>query len=331
MAFSMRFNPIQTSHGSPCPILNSGRSSPFDLLLRSASPLMFGYGETGGSPASSVKSTPSNSRCPTPVLELTSTSALNARKRACPPETPRRKTTITKKQKSENQDAKIDAFFKPTPIKTSRHDVKQKGPATELPSSTDQSPPQIFGRASVGVSVAKPAMPPTPRKVKRASIDAGCSSLQFSPEFPPPAAPVRPLARRIDVLVNPTRNQQNKAPVKRALFGPVDTAALRTFLDTELEKISQKKKQRWNFDFENDMPLDDVNGNKWETITDVPSVYVGGCSRDDLSSEQKHAPAVNTAVGVEDLSLKLHRRRTRIDDFFTQSKNMYNVFANTKA
>ena len=52
--------------------------------------------------------------------------------------------------------------------------------------------------------------------------------------------------------------------VKRNLFGTVDHEQIRDDLDRELQLISEEKKRKWNFDFENCQPL--RGRYKWERV-----------------------------------------------------------------
>ncbi|XP_028397044.1 uncharacterized protein LOC114520898 [Dendronephthya gigantea] len=56
----------------------------------------------------------------------------------------------------------------------------------------------------------------------------------------------------------------------RNLFGPIDHEQLRTELETELKRITDEKKRRWNFDFVKLKPLD--GDFSWQRIGDNRSV-----------------------------------------------------------
>lgn len=56
----------------------------------------------------------------------------------------------------------------------------------------------------------------------------------------------------------------------RSLFGPIDHAQLRAELQSELRRIADEKKRRWNFDFLEVKPLE--GDFLWQRISEDPSV-----------------------------------------------------------
>ena len=54
------------------------------------------------------------------------------------------------------------------------------------------------------------------------------------------------------------------ARVRRALFGPVDHEENRRFVQRELERGRREASKRWNYDFENDRPLE--GRHMWEPV-----------------------------------------------------------------
>lgn len=59
-------------------------------------------------------------------------------------------------------------------------------------------------------------------------------------------------------------SSRGKVAVKRSLFGTVDHEQIRDDLNRELKRISEEKRRKWNFDFENFKPL--RGRYKWERV-----------------------------------------------------------------
>ena len=68
----------------------------------------------------------------------------------------------------------------------------------------------------------------------------------------------------------------------RSLFGPIDHAQLRAELETELRRIAEEKKRRWNFDFVKVEPLD--GDFLWQRIGESRSVGLS-TSEDQVTAE----------------------------------------------
>lgn len=69
--------------------------------------------------------------------------------------------------------------------------------------------------------------------------------------------------------------------VRRCLFGTVDHDALRKDLDTALAANKSEVNTKWNFNFDEDSPLDQVDGQfNWEIVDTkqeyIPSFYTRG-------------------------------------------------------
>lgn len=69
--------------------------------------------------------------------------------------------------------------------------------------------------------------------------------------------------------------------VRRCLFGPVDHDALRKDLDIALAPNNSDSKNKWNYNFDEDSPLDHVDGQfKWEIVDTekeyIPNFYTRG-------------------------------------------------------
>jgi hypothetical protein len=67
----------------------------------------------------------------------------------------------------------------------------------------------------------------------------------------------------------------------RNLFGPIDHAQLRAELDSELKRIAEEKKRRWNFDFVKAEPLD--GDFLWQEIGNDRST-VGVSTNEEIST-----------------------------------------------
>ena len=66
--------------------------------------------------------------------------------------------------------------------------------------------------------------------------------------------------------------------VRRALFGPVDHAENLRFVKQELERSQREAEKRWNYDFVNDRPVNDIDRRYvWESME---------------SSSQRHTPLI---------------------------------------
>lgn len=73
------------------------------------------------------------------------------------------------------------------------------------------------------------------------------------------------------------------AKVRRCLFGPPNTDN-HDFVEKELAAIRKRQSERWNFDFDNERPLNNVNGRYiWERIP--PQKYIPKALRLDYNVE----------------------------------------------
>ncbi|KAI8519053.1 cyclin-dependent protein serine/threonine kinase inhibitor [Branchiostoma belcheri] len=59
----------------------------------------------------------------------------------------------------------------------------------------------------------------------------------------------------------------------RRLFGPVDHEELERDLRSKIAAIHEESRQKYNFDFEAERPLD--GRFEWERVSDAPSFYIG--------------------------------------------------------
>ncbi|XP_064102842.1 cyclin-dependent kinase inhibitor 1B-like [Macrobrachium nipponense] len=80
---------------------------------------------------------------------------------------------------------------------------------------------------------------------------------------------------RRHLVPSPTPSQDHsaqEAQVRRNLFGPIDHEENLKFVQDELAKIAQCDRQKWNYDFETDRPLE--GRFHWEPVKEgVPQAY----------------------------------------------------------
>lgn len=86
-----------------------------------------------------------------------------------------------------------------------------------------------------------------------------------------------PSSIRTSRAVKNTAANIRKLPVKRSLFGPVDTEESMKFIERELKSVVDSSSNRWNFNFQTEEPIDDVDAKyewiKISTNESVPSAY----------------------------------------------------------
>lgn len=99
-------------------------------------------------------------------------------------------------------------------------------------------------------------------------------------------------------MSNPSdvRPVPHRSKVCRCLFGPVDSEQLRRDCDALMAGCLQEARERWNFDFVTETPLE---GNfVWERVRSLglPKVYLspGSRSRDDLGGDKR--PSTSSAL-----------------------------------
>lgn len=88
----------------------------------------------------------------------------------------------------------------------------------------------------------------------------------------------------------------HRSKVCRRLFGPVDSEQLRRDCDALMEGCLREARERWNFDFVTDTPLE---GNfVWERVRSLgmPKIYLSPGSRngDDLGGDKR--PSTSSAL-----------------------------------
>lgn len=57
--------------------------------------------------------------------------------------------------------------------------------------------------------------------------------------------------------------------VKRSLFGPIDHVSSQKFLEEELERIRTTQSEKWNFDFQHEVPLSQRGGFQWKSVAPI--------------------------------------------------------------
>ncbi|CAI9578326.1 unnamed protein product [Staurois parvus] len=73
--------------------------------------------------------------------------------------------------------------------------------------------------------------------------------------------------------------------VRRNLFGPVDHELLRADFEAVLKSTAEQARQRWNFDFVTETPLE---GNyKWEKVDCAHFLHPTEANESDSSKENK--------------------------------------------
>lgn len=88
----------------------------------------------------------------------------------------------------------------------------------------------------------------------------------------------------------------HRSKVCRRLFGPVDSEQLRRDCDALMEGCLREARERWNFDFVTETPLE---GNfVWERVRSLglPKIYLspGSRNRDDLGGDKR--PSTSSAL-----------------------------------
>lgn len=88
------------------------------------------------------------------------------------------------------------------------------------------------------------------------------------------------------------------AQVKRCLFGAPNSEDVHDFVEKQLASMRKRDSERWNFDFDNERPLNNVNGRyMWERIP--PQKYIPKALRFEYIS-QNVENTLSAAVGDED-------------------------------
>lgn len=83
-------------------------------------------------------------------------------------------------------------------------------------------------------------------------------------------------------------NGETVARVRRCLFGTPNSEDVHDFVEKELAAMRKRDAERWNFDFVNERPLNNVNGRYiWERIP--PQKYIPEALRlDYISQDVEH-------------------------------------------
>lgn len=71
---------------------------------------------------------------------------------------------------------------------------------------------------------------------------------------------------------------------RRSLFGPIDHDENNAYVQSELERVKEQDRQRWNFDFEKEKPL---KGRYAWSSAECPKDEVAGASTDASPSPEK--------------------------------------------
>ena len=94
----------------------------------------------------------------------------------------------------------------------------------------------------------------------------------------------------------------------RNLFGPIDHDQLRIELETELKRIADEKKRRWNFDFVKSEPVDGYF--LWQRIDDNCSVGFATCDESNNRISDSITPQSSVADTRNDESNEPTRNAT---------------------
>lgn len=120
--------------------------------------------------------------------------------------------------------------------------------------------------------------------------------------------------------------------VKRCLFGPIDHEENRRLLKHEIEKQNHEDNQRWNFDFQNELPLTDTGKGdqryQWLPLrTDADAALPVMRQIDDTRPEEdttKHGGDANTSQKTsENKTQNPGMRQTHIPDFMRKRKSSF--------
>lgn len=106
------------------------------------------------------------------------------------------------------------------------------------------------------------------------------------------------LTTRTSYNLQPTAG--SVANVRRNLFGPVDHDENKRLLQQQMEKLSKEAKDKWNYDFLNDKPIDGRFEWKEADISQVPAVYDLRHLQSTSSTSMKALakPSVSTTSGA---------------------------------
>ncbi|XP_039210505.1 cyclin-dependent kinase inhibitor 1-like [Crotalus tigris] len=125
------------------------------------------------------------------------------------------------------------------------------------------------------------------------------------------------------------------APIRRNLFGPVDHEHLQQEFQSLMRSSMEQAKQRWNFDFFQDVPV--VGLLQWEELQghEVPAFYHTHVAREPrpplqpvnrtvdregpvhpLDRETERFRSIKTATGAK------KRRQTHLTDYYTTKKQI---------
>lgn len=113
-------------------------------------------------------------------------------------------------------------------------------------------------------------------------------------------------------------NGDTVAKVRRCLFGSPNTEDVQDFVEKELAAMRKRDSERWNFDFVNERPLNNVNGRYiWERIP--PQKYIPKALRleyinqnvEDSGSEEVAEETLVVRQNVVTAQQKITTRNTK--------------------
>lgn len=113
-------------------------------------------------------------------------------------------------------------------------------------------------------------------------------------------------------------NGDTVAKVRRCLFGSPNTEDVQDFVEKELAAMRKRDSERWNFDFVNERPLNNVNGRYiWERIP--PQKYIPKALRleyinqnvEDSGSEEAAEETLVVRQNVVTAQQKITTRNTK--------------------
>lgn len=99
-----------------------------------------------------------------------------------------------------------------------------------------------------------------------------------------------------------------RLPVNRCLFGPIDHEELTEFLNKELDEDTEIAKQKWNFDFENETPLEGGSGRyEWTIVQSseevIPRFYTSSCPPSEPNSRVVTRPKTLKQTSIDGESI----------------------------
>lgn len=133
------------------------------------------------------------------------------------------------------------------------------------------------------------------------------------------------------------------AKVKRCLFGTPNSEDVHDFVEKELASMRKRDSERWNFDFDNERPLNSVNGRYiWERIP--PQKYIpkalrfeyisqnventlsaGGGDEDDVVAEEETLVVRKNVITNQQKTSTRNTKQSRITDYLKNRKRSFSA------